>query len=61
MMQTVDVIHANGGFTTLRCPKPEAYGMTVAELSDDPTYKLESMTDRGVVFREVNEEVADDE
>lgn len=54
-MMSVNIIHTNGGFTTLLCPTAESYGVAFAELSEDPTYTFEGIERKGAVFREVKE------
>ena len=56
MMQTIDVIHTNGGYTTLRCPTAEAYGVMFGELCGNEDYRLDSIHGHGSVFREKEEE-----
>ena len=54
-MIAINIIHTDGGYTTLRNLSPEAYGVAFAELSDDPTYEYEGNGRAGAVFREVKE------
>lgn len=52
MMQTIDIIHINGGFTTLRFTDVGAYGTVLSDLSRDEDIILDSMDGKGAVFRE---------
>lgn len=55
MMQTIDIIHTNGGFTTLCCPTAEAYGVMFGELCGNEDYQLDTVHSHGSVFRQKEE------
>ena len=52
-MIAINIIHNDGGCTTLRNLSPEAYGTVYAELTDDPSYTYEGTDRSGATFREV--------